>query len=1230
MVVSNETSKIRSDMGSSGEDYRIVSQIATSSSGLWYRAVRSSDGSPLDVLVLNDLNPDQRERVTRRVSLVSRLRHPSVASVLDVKLVGDDQSCVLEPLPTRSLAMVAEEFRRHGSAKLLSCASQIASAVSAGHRLGLVHGQISPSTIRIGHDDTPQIDYLRLVQEGETRDLATDDTRFSAPEFVRLDDADAAADAFSLASVLLWLFAGRTPTPDIDRASLERKMRSGLSDVRLNDQEIDDLILAIEEALALDPSERCSSHDLCERLERMAARLLSDANRLDLTAEGRTLPPGAMDVTGALEWSASDKVRNESKVDSGMHDQLGRFRILNKLGEGGMGEVYKAQDVATDQVVAIKVLRRQYVGDRQAVRRFQKEARLLGEIKSPFITNLVEVNQENGLHYLVMEFVSGFDLSTLIRKSAPFAERVALSLVADIARGLASAHERGIVHRDIKPANVLLAYEPLTGVEDSSSVKLDERSFKRFRVKLSDFGLAREIEQSASMLITRAGVSVGTPIYMSPEQFKGDTVTPASDVYSLGITLYELLAGKPPFVGGDVSQLINKHCNESPPPLQSLDHEISDATRQVVHRAIAKSPNERFSDAGQLLREIERLLRGEANSVEAHPQLPGHDPGQVFEEVFQWDLQGSASDLWPHVSNTERINSAVGVPSVKYATKRDDQGRLRKFGEFRMAGLQIGWEEHPFEWVEGQRLGILREFHQGPFVWFLSIVELIPRVEGGTRLRHTVRILPRGLMGRLVATMEVRVKGKRNLDRVYRRIDRSVTGGLAKGPRTDPFADAPSLSTIRRQTLDERLDRLAERGIDPNTIDCLGQFLREAPAQELGRIRPIALARTFSIQPDRMIAACLAAAKEGLLDLHWDILCPTCRVSSQVANTLRAIEDHANCEVCDLDFEVDLAKSVEMIFRANPEVRSADTGTYCIGGPEHSPHVVLQLRLPPGKRVELTPLLSEGQYSLRSAQLPYNYLLRAMPGRGTTHTEIVLSSNSDSARESQVRAGRNTLTITNDFDREIVVRLERRIPRMDVLTAAQASSLPLFRELFPDEAPHPERFINVSTITLFAIDILKADGIFDGQSDVEVYEMVRQFRSELQRLAQKHAGTVVHSVGSEFLLAFDKPVEVVALAEQLAKGLRSSDRKLNLCAAIHRGTALATSSGDQLDYFGGTVHQVRRLLQHAAPGELWMTEAVASDPSVVQAIQERGLRSEFVDLPNLGRRGARCQRVILA
>ncbi len=1211
-------------------EYEIISQLGTSREGLSYRAICSDDGSEVDIVVLNQLEPTEADRVKKRVRLARQLSHPSVARVLELNLNGDELSVVLEPAAQQRLSDVDLPSTNSKSNQLIDYSCQIASAVSAAHRLGLVHGELTPASIRVRSNGNLQIDFVRPSSLGDRANDETVDTPALSPEAGPFAEADIADDVYSLSAMLVWLFTGEQDQP-IERVDQFRaKLQQWIPQSPQSETLIDGLCKAVEHALNSDRSERGTALDICQQLE-----LVARAAGIAWPVEQGEKPTFLDDSAGVSPQQQADETLDDNRSSRGraekLPSQIGRFRIVRKIGAGGMGDVFEAEDSSDGTRVAIKLLSQRILDHPDAIRRFYKEGRLLGEINSPYVTNLIEVNEDAGQHYIAMEYVSGTDLRQLIRYRAPLEERVALSLIADAARGLVGAHELGMIHRDIKPANILLAFDGGNEHFDASLLNPTPQTVKQLRVKLSDFGLARQIDQSESMRMTHTGALLGTPSYMSPEQFAnlGD-VAQATDIYALGITLFEMLAGKPPFEAGDAASLMNMHCNEPAPPLQRFNPDASEATCAIINRALAKKPQDRYADAAQFLHEVDRLLRGDATAIEVHPHLPPHDPKKIFEEVFEWELKGSAEDLWPYVSNTDRINCAVGVPSVVYQTARDERGRLRKYGEFRMAGLQIGWEEHPFEWVEGQRLGILREFTKGPFEWFLSIVELIPLASGGTKLRHTVRINPRGLVGRLVATMEVTVKGKRALDRVYGRIDQSVTGQLSNAPTTDPFIEPQRLSKSGLQRLETRLDALAKHGIDPVTIEHFTEFLRDAPAQELGRIRPLAVARNYGLDGQQFVVSCLYAAREGLLNIGWDILCPTCRISARVTDTLKEIQQHERCEVCDLDFEVDMANSLELIFRAHPEIRAADVGTYCIGGPEHSPHVVVQIRLAPGERAELSPVLSEGEYVLRSAQLDSVHRLRVLPLKGTTRGEIGLSPEMIGPSAHHLRAGRIVLAITNDYDHEIVVRLERRIPLKDVFTAAQAAALPAFRDLFPEESFQSGRLLNVATVTLLAVDLADVDRLFDELGDAEVYTRVERFQQLVDHNVRLHSGALVHSLGTGALCAFDAPQEAISAVLSLHNDLnRPTNRDLQLHAGIHRGTVLATSEAGHLGYFGATTRITETLARQAQPGEVLLTETIAADPLVAALIEQSHLVSEVCDLPLPADQGHRCRRIRL-
>ncbi len=346
----------------------------------------------------------------------------------------------------------------------------------------------------------------------------------------------------------------------------------------------------------------------------------------------------------------------------------------------------------------------------------------------------------------------GQSLSQFLQERGRLDEPTAVCIMADVCRALVDAHQRGIVHRDVKPENILLSIVDCRLPIEKAKSAIDNPQSKM--VKLSDFGLARHVVETDSLNVTQAGAILGTPLYMAPEQCSGQgRIDPRTDVYAVGATLFHLLAGRPPFVADGPLQVIAMHCNEPPPPLKKLVAELSEGVCQIVDKALSKVPDLRYPDAAALLADLERLLRGEPTTIVVHPQLPACDPAKVVKYDWTWELEASPAQLWPQVSNTERFNKAIGLSAVEWNTKAGADGRVQRSGKFRKAGMTMAWQEHPFEWIEGRRFGVLREFTEGPFTWFISQVEMTPRPDGGTTLNHRLRLEPRNLLGRTVAAV---------------------------------------------------------------------------------------------------------------------------------------------------------------------------------------------------------------------------------------------------------------------------------------------------------------------------------------------------------------------------------------------------------------------------------------------------------------------------------------------
>jgi eukaryotic-like serine/threonine-protein kinase len=260
-----------------------------------------------------------------------------------------------------------------------------------------------------------------------------------------------------------------------------------------------------------------------------------------------------------------------------------RYKLLEQKASGGMAVVYRAQDLQLRRVVAVKVLRPSLTGDAQFLERFQQEARNVANLSHPNIVTVHDFQQDGTTYYIVMEWIEGQDLKKIIRQAAPLPLDRVLTLAIQICRGIGYAHRAGLVHADVKPQNILV-----TG-EDT--------------VKVTDFGIAQALAHTQP--VERQSVVWGSPHYFAPEQAQGELPTPASDVYSIGIVLFEMLTGKLPFSGTDQQELAMAHIKSEVPHVNAYNPRVPHNLDRIIHKIMSKNPNDRYANADALGRILE-------------------------------------------------------------------------------------------------------------------------------------------------------------------------------------------------------------------------------------------------------------------------------------------------------------------------------------------------------------------------------------------------------------------------------------------------------------------------------------------------------------------------------------------------------------------------------------------------------------------------------------------------
>jgi class 3 adenylate cyclase len=569
--------------------------------------------------------------------------------------------------------------------------------------------------------------------------------------------------------------------------------------------------------------------------------------------------------------------------------------------------------------------------------------------------------------------------------------------------------------------------------------------------------------------------------------------------------------------------------------------------------------------------------------------------------------------IWPHVSDTARLWELVGNAPYRFEERVDAQGRVHRLAQGKSGPLPVTWEESFGEWQENRRLFHVREYKSGPLRRFEWTCELFAEREG-CRLVLNGTAETAGLLGFVARRAGV--------------LDADFSKPLASIERLIRESDAPAHvpGTSARDLLEpagrRRLEALAEAlARDPASYGLaakLCDFLQRAPVVAVRSIRPIALARAWSAQPDHVVELFLAAARTGIVAMGWDLLCPRCRGAKSRVSRLDELPKGAHCSSCNIDYERNFSRNVELTFHPEPSIRPLPDGELCMLGPGVARHIKFQAEVAARSTKSFELSLAPGPHRFRTVEAGPE-VDEEIGADGVIPTIV--------ARGKDIQLGwrsaRDELAIHNESDRSLVFVIEDRNWTQDALTGERVIAMPAFRRLCPEQLLRPGDNADIGWIAVMFSDLKGSTELYDLLGDATAYKLVRDHFAFLLERVERDRGFIVKTVGDAVMAAFSRPDDAVRAALAIQDDIASFNSArtgganatpLVLKLGIHAGPCIAVTTGNTLDYFGATVNIAARLEHQCRGGEVIVSETVAKDAEAARELTNRMVLEETAAL----------------
>jgi len=574
------------------------------------------------------------------------------------------------------------------------------------------------------------------------------------------------------------------------------------------------------------------------------------------------------------------------------------------------------------------------------------------------------------------------------------------------------------------------------------------------------------------------------------------------------------------------------------------------------------------------------------------------------------ELPHPRAAVWPILARTDWINRAVGLPPVKYEVKPLPEGGSEVTARAKIFGVNLAWREFPFEWTEPEFYQVRRIYFSGPFTECVTGLRL-KETASGCAVEIFTHFTPRNALGKFIAKKILGPKTMRDIRALI-----SDVGNHLAGRQYVPMSKLPATAP-NESALDAGLEKM--RGQNLPGVQKMRTFLAESSDVELCRIRPFTVARKWDADRWDVLKLFLHATRAGLLNLSWEVLCPNCRTAPMPRNnSLAKLAGAAHCDVCNIKFNAEFDKSVELKFSVHPSVRPCDEQIFCLVGPGAKPHIASQIFLQPNERREWDLPAIKNSFRLHSPQVKESASIWSVQSALTGFdAEIICAPERFGLKILPSKTECKKVFVSNPNKFPVQLSLQESNWDEDILTAARVTNWQEFRDLFAREVISPDEEVTVGSQVVLFTDLRGSTAMYSSIGDAPAYALVRDHFKILHDVVAAQHGSVVKTIGDAIMAVFSNLPEALAatreMHEQLSRVNPKENARLQLKSGLHSGACLAVNANDRLDFFGSTVNLAARLVGHCSGDDLVLTDEIyqrAETQKFLGEIQQTGISGE--------------------